>query len=179
MSKRRQSKRTRANEKVKVFFAKGNPSVKIPSKIEENMGFDVYANFQDEYMIILPHETKMIPTGLYSAVSAEYALVLKERGSTGTKGMGQRCGVIDSGYRGEWFVPITNLNEKPIIITKETNPTTLEILAEDYIVYPYTKAITQAVLLPVPKVKVCEISLEELMTIESVRGNGKLGSSNK
>ena len=47
------------------------------------------------------------------------------------------------------------------------------------IIYPYTKAICQALLLPVPKVEIEEISLEELKAIPSERGEGKLGSSGK
>lgn len=179
MSKNRKLKSRRIKQKVQVFFARRDESVIIPSKIVENMGFDVYANFEEENMVINPHETKLIPTGLYSAVEVGYGFILKERGSTGTKGMGQRSGVIDSGYRGEWFVPITNLNDKPIVITKETNEETLEVLKEDYIVYPYTKAITQAILVPVPKVQVNKISVEELQAIPSVRGTGALGSSKK
>jgi len=101
---------------------------------------------------------------------------LLERGSTGTKGIGQRCGVIDSGYRNEWFIPITNHNDKPMIITKETD---VEYLQDDFIVYPYTKAICQAVLLPVPKVEINEISYGELKEFKSERGMGCLGSSNK
>ena len=76
-------------------------------------------------------------------------------------------------------MPITNLNDKPIVITKETNEETLEVLKEDYIVYPYSKAITQAILVPVPMVQVNKISVEELQAIPSIRGTGALGSSKK
>jgi dUTP pyrophosphatase len=105
--------------------------------------------------------------------------ILKERGSTGSKGIGQRCGVIDSGYRGEWFIPLTNHNNKPLLITKETNKDTLEILAEDYIVYPYSKAICQFIMVAVPKLESVETSYEELKQIKSERGCGALGSSLK
>ena len=168
-----------------LYFAKVRPSAKIPTKDDENMGYDIYADFEEDYMLILPHETKMIPTGICSACSEDYAIVLKERGSTGTKGIGQRCGVIDSGYRGEWFTPITNTTNYPIIISKITDET--ELLTKAYgkiapvgtVIYPYTKAICQAVVLPVPKMNVQEISLEELKSIPSKRKEGKIGSSGK
>lgn len=46
-------------------------------------------------------------------------------------------------------------------------------------VYPYSKAIAQALVIPVPKVEIEEISYDELKEIKSERGMGKLGSSNK
>jgi dUTP pyrophosphatase len=49
----------------------------------------------------------------------------------------------------------------------------------DSFVYPYLKAITQALVIPVPEVCIEEISYDELKNIESERGLGKLGSSNK
>ena len=91
-----------------VKFAKVRPTAKIPTKRVEDAGYDIYANFEEPFILINPHETKMIPTGIASACDTDYCFVLKERGSTGTKGMAQRCGIIDSGYRSEWFVPITN-----------------------------------------------------------------------
>lgn len=175
-------KRVRGNN---LLFAKVRESAKIPTKDSENMGYDIYADFEEDYMLICPHETKMIPTGICSACSEDYAIVLKERGSTGTKGIGQRCGVIDSGYRGEWFVPITNTTNYPLIISKISDEA--ELLAKAYgkiapignIIYPYTKGICQAVVLPVPKMNVQEISLEELKAIPSKRKEGKIGSSGK
>ena len=74
----------------------------------EDAGFDIYARFDEEYMVIAPQETRIIPTGLISAFPTGYVVILKERRSAGTRGMGQRSGVIDSEYRGEWLVSITN-----------------------------------------------------------------------
>jgi dUTP pyrophosphatase len=47
------------------------------------------------------------------------------------------------------------------------------------ILYPYSKAIAQALVVPVPKIEVEEISYTELKEIKSERGMGSLGSSNK
>lgn len=165
------------NVSQQIKFAKVKPEAIIPSKRVEDAGFDIYACFEEDYMVIKPHETKLIPTGIASACDPSLYLQLYERGSTGTKGMGQRCGVIDSGYRGEWFVPITNHNNVPIIISKNDNlPMDFKDLA---IVYPYTKAICQAVVHFVPLVEVEEISYADLKAIASERGVGALGSSNK
>ena len=166
-------------EATKILFAKVKPDAIIPTKREEDAGFDIYGLFDEENIVINPHETKMIPTGLATAFDSKYVAILKERGSTGTKGIGQRSGVVDSGYRNEIFVPITNHNDKPLIITKETNQTTLEILAEDYIIYPYSKAICQMILLELPQLQTKEISYEELKNIKSERGMTCLGQSGK
>lgn len=166
-------------KKTTIYFAKTKSEATIPSKRKEDAGYDIYACFKEDNVIIQPHETKMIPTGLASSFESGYVFILKERGSTGSKGIGQRCGIIDSGYRNEWFVPITNHNDKPIVITKETNENTLNILKADYIVYPYTKAITQAILFELPDTEVKELSYDELLQIKSERGMGKLGSSGK
>lgn len=48
-----------------------------------------------------------------------------------------------------------------------------------YTIYPYEKAIAQALIIPVPKVKVEELTYNELKEIASDRGMGALGSSGK
>lgn len=183
---------------VEVKFAKLHPDAKIPTKELENAGYDIYAAFDEDYIEIGPHETKMIPTGICSAFSEDYVMVLRERGSTGTKGMGQRSGVIDSGYRGQWFVPITNHNKNRLLISKFTKEELIKkTFPEQYrtidipndlfaglffgetIIYPYEKAIAQALLLPVPKTTIVECTPEEIAAIPSKRGVGALGSSGK
>lgn len=159
-----------------VYFARLAEDVNIPSKITENAGYDIYAHFQLDYIILKPHTTRMIPTGLISAFSSDYVMILKERSSTGKLGIAQRSGIIDSGYRGEWMVPITNTSDKLLWIDKRFDKTD----EDDYgIHYPYSKAICQAILVSVPNVKIAEISAEEVRTILSIRGTGINGSSGK
>jgi dUTP pyrophosphatase len=55
----------------------------------------------------------------------------------------------------------------------------VESVINDSIIYPYEKALCQAIVLPVPKMNVKEISAEELKAIPSKRGEGMLGSSGK
>lgn len=159
-----------------IKFAKVRPTAKIPSKTIENAGYDIYADFDDDFMVIHPHNTLMIPTGLASACDNDYCFILKERGSTGTKGIAQRCGVVDAGYRGEWFVPITNTTNNTIVICKAD---AISRIPTDWVVYPYEKAICQALVVPVPNLEVKEITYDELKAIKSERGNGALGSSGK
>lgn len=160
----------------KLYFAKLKEDVIIPSKREEDGGYDFYANFEEDEIIIKAHHTMLIPTKLLCAFSSDYVLVLRERGSNGVKGIGQRAGIIDSGYRNEIFVPLTNHNNKRLIISKKVDRVIDNI---NEVVYPYSKAICQALLVEVPKVEVVEITPEELKGIKSERGEGKLGSSGK
>ena len=180
---------------TKVYFAKCNPEAIIPSKRIEDAGFDIYACFDEDYIFIPPHRTKLIPTGIASMCNSDFCFILKERGSTGTKGIAQRCGVIDSGFRGEWFVPITNENPYAIVIHKSccdpyevpevedlisSYPPYMLLDLNDIIkTYPYEKAIAQALVIPVPQTEVQEITFDELNNFKSERGIGALGSSKK
>lgn len=190
-----------------LVFAKVKENAIIPSKTEENAGYDIYACFEEDYIIIPANTTKLIPTGIASAMSNNYYIQIEERGSTGSKGIKKSAGVIDSGYRGEWFIAITNSNMKDLIISKLSmeelackygendnyndeafgssnryidGDTYCVYLDEDCtIIYPYEKAIAQAVVHEVPKMNVSEVSYADLQTIKSERGNGALGSSKK
>ena len=161
-----------------ILFSKINPSsnAQIPSKRDEDMCYDVYACFDEDRMVIPPHSTILVPTGIASAMDSKYGISLRERGSTGSIGMKISSGQIDAGYRGSWFVALTNINELPISIDKDVTKTTI---TEDFILYPYTKAICQAKVEEVPKMEIREISYEELLKISSERGIGKIGSSGK
>lgn len=190
-------------EVAEIKFAKVHSNAIIPSKRDEDMGFDIYACFDEDYIVINPHETKLIPTGIASACNPKYGFLVFERGSTGSKGIARRCGVIDSGYRNEWFIGLTNTTDKTLYISKISKEEIIDKiynsneigkswdclfgsiasikdnLEKNIFVYPYSKAIAQALVIPVPKVKADEISYDELKEIKSERGMGALGSSNK
>lgn len=156
-----------------IKFVKLREGAIIPSKREEDAGYDIYANFEEESVTILPGEIKLIPTGIASVFSSDFGMLIRERGSTGFKGLSLRAGVIDSGYRGEWIILLNNTTSSPICISKK------EAVGDGVIHYPYTKAIAQAILVSMPKVEVKEISLAEFGKYNSERGIGKLGSSGK
>lgn len=191
-----------------LVFAKVRPNAIIPTKEDENAGYDVYACFDEDYMVIPAHTTVLVPTGIASAMTDKYYLNVAERGSTGSKGMKYSAGIIDSSYRGEIFIALSNVNSADIIISK-LNKTELfdkhgehcefsandrvirygngefDIVFEhddpyyDAIIYPYSKAIAQLIVHEVPKMNVKEITYEELKSIPSKRGTGALGSSGK
>ncbi len=157
-----------------ILFAKVRPEAIIPSKKEENAGYDIYACFDEKELFIAPHETKLVPTGIACALHPKWYFQVEERGSTGSKGIKKSAGVIDAGYRGEIFVAITNTNTRTLVISKDENAK--ERLG-NCIIYPYTKAIVQLILHEVPVMDVKEISYEDLLKIPSERKTGALGSS--
>ncbi len=168
----------------KIYFAKVKSNGIIPTKEKWNAGFDIYPCFEEEYLIIKPGETVLVPTGVASAIPEGYYIQIQERGSSGSKGIKYSAGVIDSSYRGEWFLAATNANLKPVIILKkdinEFGEPEKTIIEEAYVVYPYSKALFQGIVHCVHnEFDVCELSFGELADISSKRGGGKLGSSGK
>ncbi|UUV46776.1 dUTP diphosphatase [Bacillus phage vB_BanS-Thrax4] len=174
-----------------VFFARVHPDAVVPTKRDEDAGYDLYAcvesqevsNWKDEneteqaYVIHCPaNKTTLVPTGLAFALPKTHYLNAKhERGSTGKISLSVLAGVVDSGYRGEVFIAITPLH-KDVIITSQVKET-LDL--DDKIYYPYSKAIAQATVDLVPNTKLTELTLEDLQKIESKRGTTKLGQSGK
>ena len=175
-----------------IYWSKVKEGAIIPTKRKEDAGYDIYPCFDEDYMIIGEHQTVMVPTGIATAFSEQFAMILKERGSTGTKGIAQRCGVIDSGFRGEYMVPITNAGKQVIIIAKEEWRESEEgiefinrkkcvnaMYGREVVVYPYEKAICQGLLIYLPDEESKEVDYCELLSIGSSRGTGMLGSSGK
>ncbi len=168
----------------KIYFAKVKENAVIPDRQPWNAGIDIYPCFDEDYMIIPPHSTALVPTGIASAIPENYYIQIYERGSTGSKGIKYGAGVIDSAYRGEWFLATTNTNSKPLLISKlnfDGLPDNVKSLIEQaYVVYPYSKALFQGVVHCVHnELEREEISFDELSAIPSQRGSGKLGSSGK
>lgn len=170
---------------TQILFAKLKKEAIIPTKQEDNAGYDIYPCFDEDGVTILPGETKMIPTGIGSVIPKGYYMQIQERGSSGSKGIKYSAGVIDSNYRGEWFLAATNTNNVPVVILKEACRIDLEdyikgVLEDALIIYPYEKALFQAVLHSThSEITSKEISKKKFNTFITERGDGKLGSSGK
>jgi dUTP pyrophosphatase len=168
---------------AKIYWARINSLAVIPTKRKEDAGLDIYGILLDPYLVLEPQQIHKFSTGLKSAFSDRYAVILKERGSTGTKGLQQRAGVFDSGFRGEWLVPIQNCNNVPAVFYNDKVITQEEIKLlpgmDNAIYYPMSKAICQAVMVKTPRVKCKEVSLSTLLKKVSKRMEGLIGSSGK
>lgn len=158
-------------------FAKINDKAIIPTKRNEDAGYDIYTIDKD--IVLQPHQTVAFHTGLVSEFSAAWVGIVKERGSTAKYGLSIRSGVIDSGYRGEWLIMISNVSDK-IIIFSDDQVVSHHLGAttdKEVLFYPLSKAIAQVIFLPVPLLEVEEVKIEDLS--DSERGEGKFGSSGK
>ena len=161
----------------KIYWAKVKENGKIPTKRLEDAGYDLYPCFEEDYIVLKPHTTTMIPTGIASSIPTGFEFQIEERGSSGSKGIKYSAGVFDSGYRGEWILLATNTNSVPVYIAKDTAKIDV---TDNPIIYPYSKALFQAVLINTNNhVTTQEITYEQLLSIPSERGAGRLGSSGK
>jgi dUTP pyrophosphatase len=165
----------------KLKFSKMYDDVIIPSKRPDDAGYDIYARLSEPALIIEPHTTVKIPTGLRVWVPDGHYMQLFERGSMGSKGLGLRAGVIDGGFKGEIFVVITNHNPDRVVLLKPgvLVPPGLEDIWDNYKTHDTSKAIVQGVLLPLVDIDAVEIDDEEMQARETDRGQGSLGSSGK
>ena len=145
------------NNNLIIYWDKLNERAKLPSKRDEDAGFDIYSD-STENIILKPNETKFFTTGLRSAFPSNYWIEIKERGSTGAVGLSVRSGVIDSGYRGEWKIMLTNVNKYPVEFSHDVDKVTYikgKIFKNKIkkVIYPLTKAIAQAVVIPLPTIQ--------------------------
>lgn len=152
----------------------------IPSKRNEDAGYDLYATIEEDNLILMPGDIKLMPTGISIEIPKNWVFYIAERGSTGSKGIAKRAGIIDSGFRGEIFIAINNTSNKPVVFYKDESKLN-ELLKikgynkENITIYALNKAIGQGLLLYCPHVEIEEV--DELG--ESLRGSGALGSSKK
>lgn len=90
--------------KVKIKLMRN--SSKLPTYATDGSAcFDFYA-VQDA--IIRPGETRILPTGLAFEIPEGHVMLLFLRSSLSKRGYLSNVGVVDSDYRGEVFVSITN-----------------------------------------------------------------------
>lgn len=130
-----------------------HPDAVLPSKSTEfAAGFDLYTI---ESVLLLPGESQLFRTGIQAAVPPGFCAVLFDRsGMGGKRNIHRLAGVIDEDYRGEWLVSLINLSD----VDQEINS---------------GDKIVQALILPVPVVRVVEVS--ELS--DTARGEAGFGSS--
>lgn len=180
---------------IEVLFNKISEDAQIPTKRDEDAGYDVYAicDPNQPVIIIPPHTTQILNTGIRSIIPEGYYVQFEERSSVGSKGIALRCGVFDSGYRGEWKVALTNTNDKPVVFVN-TKYYAMDALGDgsgiavngiayresECVVYPLSKAVVQFIPFKVLDSGTKEVSdeeFEELITSE--RGVGGFGSTGK
>ena len=123
-------------------------------------GADLYACISpNEAVIIKPGETAKLSVGIKTEIPEGYVGLVFARSGLATKrdlAPANKVGVIDSDYRGEWFVPLHNHGNEPQTITNG-------------------ERIAQVIFMPVPKVTFQPVEIDKLT--ETDRGEGGFGST--
>lgn len=100
---------------MKVAVKKIVPEARIPVYHHEgDAGMDLFSSVQ---IIIRPGETVAVPTGIQMAIPFGYVGLIWDKSGIALKGVHRLAGVVDSGYRGEVKVVLTNLGHEPFEIT--------------------------------------------------------------
>lgn len=144
---------------MRVNIKRLNENAIIPTRATEySAGMDLYACTSTP-VVIAPHETVKISTGLAMQLPHGYFGAIFARSGLSTK-QGLRpatcVSVIDEDYTGEWIIPLHNDSNEPQII----NP--MERIAQT-VIMPY---------LPIEFNEVDKLS-------ETERGEGGFGSTGK
>lgn len=125
---------------------------------EDAAGADLYACIDPNTVVeIKPNETVKISVGIKSEIPKGYVGLVFARSGIATKqdlAPANKVGVIDSDYRGEWFVPLHN------------HGTEIRTVCNG-------ERIAQTIIMPVQKVK---FTLAESLN-DTERGEGGFGST--
>lgn len=128
---------------------------------EFSAGLDIYALLENKSgkICIKPHTTEMIPTGITTEMPEGTVGLIFPRSGLATK-QGLRLAncvaVIDSDYRGEWFIPIHNdTNKSKYVFDKDR--------------------VAQVIFIKYPKVKLRKADKLSL-TKRGIKGFGSTGS---
>jgi dUTP pyrophosphatase len=102
-----------SNFEVKIYVEKCRDGIELPAyKNIGDAGMDIRAA---EEVILKPGETKIVPTGLKFAIPEGYELQVRPRSGISLNTpirLANSPGTIDSGYRGEFGVIISNSSTK-------------------------------------------------------------------
>lgn len=105
---------------MKLTFKKLDPRAIIPSRATPgSAGLDLFACL-DEPVTLGVGEIKMIPVGITAQPDSEdIALLIYPRSGLSSKfgvSLANCVGVVDSDYRGAWFVPLINHGTAPFTV---------------------------------------------------------------
>lgn len=105
---------------MKITFKKIDEKAIIPSRATSgSAGLDISACL-DNPVIIKSGEIKLIPTGLTAEPDEnDVALLIYPRSGLATKfgvTLANCVGIVDSDYRGAWFIPLINNSKVPFTV---------------------------------------------------------------
>lgn len=105
---------------MKLTFKKLDPRAVIPSRATVgSAGLDLCACLEAP-VVLAPGEIKMIPIGVTAEPdSDDIALLIYPRSGLSSRygvSLANCVGVVDSDYRGAWFVPLINHGKEPFTV---------------------------------------------------------------
>ena len=149
------------SESIKVLITPIQKYANIPTFGSEfSAGADLYACIEPNSVVsIAPGETAKLSVGIKTEIPTGYVGLVFARSGLATKqdlAPANKVGVIDSDYRGEWFVPLHNHGTETRLISNG-------------------ERIAQVIFMPVPKVEFEKVTFDNLSDTE--RGEGGFGST--
>lgn len=161
-------------EEIEIFVEKCRENIELPAYANYgDAGMDVCAA---EDITIKPGETVVIPTGLKLAIPLGYEIQVRPRSGISLKNplrIPNSPGTIDSGYRDELGIIMTNTSEQEYL---EEGPYKIGEKGNNKGIYEIKKGdrIAQIVLQKVPTIKFTEVaSVKEI----GQNRNGGYGST--
>lgn len=147
-------------ENMKINFKKVSNTAKVPTRgSREAAGYDLYADIAEDFVVVEPHKTVKIPSGIAMEVPDGYFGAILPRSGLATRESlrpANTPGCIDQDYRGEIIVAIHNDSDVERFVNKGDR-------------------IAQLVIIPYLAVEFNEV--DKLNTTS--RGNGGFGSTGK
>ena len=148
---------------MQLTYEKLDPSLPdLAYAHDGDAGFDLHARlYADHFPLdgidIGPNETRLIGTGIRMDIPKGYEIQIRPRSSLSRAGVFVQFGTVDSGYRGEIMVVITN----------NCNYRSYEV--------SYGDRIAQAVLAPIYRANLCRGDVDT----NTDRGTDGFGSTGK
>ena len=150
---------------MNLYWKKLHPNAKAPTAAHpgEDLGYDLYCA---EPATLHPGRVTLVRTGIAIQFEPAHGALVRDRSSMSSKGIKTSGGVIDAGYRGEIFVPMTlDMN----------SPSSCEGVQSAYLIQAGDKI---AQMIPVKPLTIFEVEEREILT-ESARGEKRFGSSGR
>lgn len=100
-------------QELKLYWKQLHPDAKAPAVAHpgEDLAYDLFAA---EGAMLIPGRVTLVRTGIAIEFTPAHGAIIKDRSSMAVKGIRTSAGVIDAGYRGEIFVPLTlDVNAPP------------------------------------------------------------------
>lgn len=148
---------TEMDEKIKQVIEYKAP-YELTKGHEADSGYDVRLDTRSfNTIFIMPFETVNLPTGVYLNLSSNYEAQVRPKSGLSSKGLLVHFGTVDSGYRGEVLVIVTNLTSKPFGIQADEKIAQLVFVKKDIV----------------------ELEQVEEISNDTTRGTGGFGSTGR